>query len=1077
MVFGSRFSLLSIISCLLFFLAFPLSAQTGPSLELRAGDLQGEVQFQRADSTTWQPLEANDILQQGDQVKTGPAGAVTLTMPGISVTEIAPESNITIQALNRDKETRETLFGSEEITVNNIEMDVESGELDNAVENRSGSQTDYKLSTDGAVAGVRGTTFQMEREREGAVSVSVLDGQVSLYRPGNRDQGISVSENQRSTLGGRTQPAVEPLSEDVRRDLTSFRNNAQRGLAPPPVLSNLQLEGTSFEESISLSYGQSSSLMLEGNARIGVDGNSLSRVTIDGPSGQSTIELSGEQSDWSYQFSPNAPPEGERRTITLELNVTDNRGVTSATYERTVELVHPEERGDAGEVDVQRYETEGVSIDVTDQEARLLRDNPSVRSAIQSLEELRSAFLDKQPSALLDPVPAGVTIRTPQGELTQQQIRSRLNVLFPVLKSPSWTMTIDGITLDERTGQLRLNVSSTYGGQLVELLGVNPETLEGDPNNVSRKRPIESLEGQRKEQYVFGTGGGDATLQSLTPGWLMTRDILRSARRQLARWRIKSAVFGLFYYYEQESPGSFQTLVAPQFQNNDDNEFNHGRQDFLTSVESDFDNLGGIQHAVRVENIQFQGGFENARVDVNWDRNARLGNTNQLWQITDQSSTLIFQDDAGVMLSRLSGDPVFGLSSAQTQSTLIRGGTLDDQGSFSPKVVTSSGEVINFTGDLFPTLTGSKTTQIANQGCVSGSISSDPTSSQTWCGVEITNNITIPPGVVITVKQGSQVNVASGVTIFVEGEMDAQDCTFQPISGGWGENVAGGEKGIKVVPGTGSNGTLLLNNCSLTGVHGALELAAGAGSLNVEILNSTIEGLSDGTTRELITVNKNNSSILIENSTLRARRDGIKMSGSSQLDLIGSTLEPLNTPPSRYGINVAGNGADIDLRGNIIQSFLDANVSIRTQIVGFFSTENTYEGVSGNNGNIGVDYAPPNSSGISLVFENDIFFQHGSYAICNRRDGSTCGDPQQAVDPVEILYSDFIDNGTAAGSPAIDGGWPSFGPSSFMEGCYLENNNNSGSITTSTQTPDDGQLVIQYEDMSAVITPANSPNN
>jgi hypothetical protein len=337
-----------------------------PPLELEVRTIEGPSASYRPDTApedAWRALESDQTLSRGDHIRTGDETTVTLRVPGISLFKVTPGTRMQLQNLSRSTEQR-GLLTTEEVTVNDIEIETEEGQVQNAVREHEGVATEYDLKTPNAVAGVRGTDFQCEVTDFGRTECAVGQGEVRFASRANPDQAVTLQAGQKSGIGPdeTTPSAPENVSDTEAQQLDEVAEASRQALALPPTIESLQLNGTAFQDSIRIQYTEPTELTLSGQARTQAEGTSLESVTVsvDG----TPVSVEGTE-EWTLTRTPAVPEEGSERTATIEITASDAND-NSITRTVTVTLVNPEQQGEApDEIPPENYEEGNVPVEVT----------------------------------------------------------------------------------------------------------------------------------------------------------------------------------------------------------------------------------------------------------------------------------------------------------------------------------------------------------------------------------------------------------------------------------------------------------------------------------------------------------------------------------------------------------------------------------------------------------------------------------------------------------------------------------------------------------------------------------------
>lgn len=133
----------------------------------RVSHLDGTATLILADGER-KPLERGSTVRQGQTVETGPSGKLELQLPDDSVVRLGPSSKLLL---------REVHFGG---TERRFSAKLAFGKVWSKVTRTLGGEAKFEVETDNAVAGVRGTTFRVDANRDRSVLVRVYAGAVAM---------------------------------------------------------------------------------------------------------------------------------------------------------------------------------------------------------------------------------------------------------------------------------------------------------------------------------------------------------------------------------------------------------------------------------------------------------------------------------------------------------------------------------------------------------------------------------------------------------------------------------------------------------------------------------------------------------------------------------------------------------------------------------------------------------------------------------------------------------------------------------------------------------------------------------
>lgn len=158
-------------------LVFPAAAGAQNPMTISVGQegarvalLSGSAQMLPSGTGTWLSLAAGKILAAGDEVKTGPGSRLELALPGNAVVRFADNSHFKVVAVKPGKEGEK----------GNIKFAMTLGKAWANVSRMTGIRSNFELSSENAVAGVRGTVYRMNVDDDKSVLVRTYEGEVSV---------------------------------------------------------------------------------------------------------------------------------------------------------------------------------------------------------------------------------------------------------------------------------------------------------------------------------------------------------------------------------------------------------------------------------------------------------------------------------------------------------------------------------------------------------------------------------------------------------------------------------------------------------------------------------------------------------------------------------------------------------------------------------------------------------------------------------------------------------------------------------------------------------------------------------
>ena len=138
--------------------------------DARVALIEGTAELMPAGETMWKPLEVNTMLKNGDQVKTGPLSRMELILPDSSRLRFADTTRFRLMNIDVIAKTAER----------NVKVHVMLGKTWANVSKTLGVKSSFELSSENAVAGVRGTVYRMNVNDDQSALVRVYDGNVAV---------------------------------------------------------------------------------------------------------------------------------------------------------------------------------------------------------------------------------------------------------------------------------------------------------------------------------------------------------------------------------------------------------------------------------------------------------------------------------------------------------------------------------------------------------------------------------------------------------------------------------------------------------------------------------------------------------------------------------------------------------------------------------------------------------------------------------------------------------------------------------------------------------------------------------
>lgn len=154
-------------------LAASSSSAGGPAGVPKATFVKGDVTASGA-SGTFAKVKRNQQLEAGGSLKTGADSRAELTFPDGSVVRLGPSSELKLGSdVAFDGKTKQV----------KVEAELVGGAAWAKVATLVGSDAQFKVKTQNAVAGVRGTVFRVNVDKDEATVVKVYNGSVAVGAP------------------------------------------------------------------------------------------------------------------------------------------------------------------------------------------------------------------------------------------------------------------------------------------------------------------------------------------------------------------------------------------------------------------------------------------------------------------------------------------------------------------------------------------------------------------------------------------------------------------------------------------------------------------------------------------------------------------------------------------------------------------------------------------------------------------------------------------------------------------------------------------------------------------------------
>jgi hypothetical protein len=148
------------------------SSAAAPAGAPKATFVKGDVQAGPAGGALAK-VKRGQLLEAGATLKTGDGARAELTFPDGSVVRVGPASELRLTGAAFDGKTRQV----------KVEAEVVGGQAWAKVASLVGKDAQFSVKTQNAVAGVRGTVFRVNVEKDAATVVKVYEGSVAVGAP------------------------------------------------------------------------------------------------------------------------------------------------------------------------------------------------------------------------------------------------------------------------------------------------------------------------------------------------------------------------------------------------------------------------------------------------------------------------------------------------------------------------------------------------------------------------------------------------------------------------------------------------------------------------------------------------------------------------------------------------------------------------------------------------------------------------------------------------------------------------------------------------------------------------------
>ncbi|MEQ9501920.1 MAG: FecR domain-containing protein [Deltaproteobacteria bacterium] len=161
-----RWPVASVLIGLVHFISFDASAHSATLVAA-----QGEVAVRAPKASQFASVASGATIASGSRLKTGTSGSATLKFADGTETKVRPKTQIIVRAAKKEEKSGLTVF---------------FGRVWTSVVKRVGGDTAFEVHSANAVAGVRGTEFEVGVADDGSTRVIVTRGKVDVGGDGEK---------------------------------------------------------------------------------------------------------------------------------------------------------------------------------------------------------------------------------------------------------------------------------------------------------------------------------------------------------------------------------------------------------------------------------------------------------------------------------------------------------------------------------------------------------------------------------------------------------------------------------------------------------------------------------------------------------------------------------------------------------------------------------------------------------------------------------------------------------------------------------------------------------------------------
>ena len=135
--------------------------------------LDGNAEYKKKDEAKWDTLKKDTVLKEGDEVKTLEKARLELTLSDKSVMRFAANTSFIITQLKSAKGDKGGSAG----------VKLFLGKFYGNVSKMAKKDSEFKVETKVAVAGVRGTIYRVDMEKDDSYLTRVYEGKIEVSNP------------------------------------------------------------------------------------------------------------------------------------------------------------------------------------------------------------------------------------------------------------------------------------------------------------------------------------------------------------------------------------------------------------------------------------------------------------------------------------------------------------------------------------------------------------------------------------------------------------------------------------------------------------------------------------------------------------------------------------------------------------------------------------------------------------------------------------------------------------------------------------------------------------------------------